>query len=71
MDTIIAKIDQLSNLARETAGAAFVIQHCKDSGLWKVTFNNIFMRGKDKPQPKEFEAAIDDAIEFILLKRQK
>jgi Holliday junction resolvase len=68
MKTLNEKFKQLSDLARETGGASFIVSHVKETGKWKVVFPNIF---KDKLQPTELEQAIDDAIEFILNVRKK
>ena len=68
MKTILEKLKQLSDLARETGGASFIISHIKETGKWKVVFPNT---SKDKLYPVEFEQAIDDAIEFILNARIK
>ena len=71
MKTLIEKLENLSNLARETSGAAFVIQHCKENGKFKVVFNNVFIGSKEKLKATDFETAIDEAITFILIKRRK
>ena len=66
--TLLEKITELSELARETGGASFIISHIKETGKWKVVFPNT---SKDKLPPVEFEIAIDNAIEFILNARKK
>jgi hypothetical protein len=70
MKTLSEKLEQLSNLARETSGAAFVIQHVKENGKWKVTFNNLLLSKKNKPKETDFKSAIDAAIQFILENRK-
>lgn len=60
-------LDELSFLSRETNGASFNIQHCKDNGLYKVVFNNCMVRLKHDPLAREtdFETALENGIKFI------
>lgn len=70
MDNILDKITKLSQLASETSCAAFVIQHVKSTGKFKVVFNNKFGSSK-KTKPEDFEKAIDNGIEFLLKNRKE
>ena len=65
-------LDELSFLSRETTGASFVIQHSKDSGLWKVVFNNCMVTLRNDPLREyvEFEQALMNAIEWVKKNRK-
>lgn len=64
-------LDELSFLSRETSGGSFYIQHVKDSGKWKVCFQNCMMFSKQKLKEKDFDEAIQDAIDWIKTERRQ
>lgn len=72
MKTIQELLDELSFLSRETIGASFVIQHSKDSGLWRVVFNNAMVQLKNDQRTKEtdFHTALSNAVEWIKSRRK-
>lgn len=65
---ILSKLDELSYLARETSGAAFVIQHNKETGQFKVVFNNAVNKCKEL-KDTDFLSAIINAIEWLKKER--
>jgi len=67
--TLEKKIKWLSILSQETKGAAFVIQHMKSTGLFKVNFNNQFPNGMLEAQ--SFEKAIDAGIKWLTENRKE
>jgi hypothetical protein len=66
---LLDKIEKLSFLSRETTGAAFVIQHEKSTGLFKVVFSNVILSSRSELKAKALDDAIDDAILFIESRR--
>lgn len=58
-------INELSKLSRETKGASFTIQHNKDTGQFKVVFQNIYTAAAKALQYTSFERAISMAIDFL------
>lgn len=72
MKTIAELLDELSFLSRETVGASFVIQHCKDSGLWKVVFVNAMVMLKNDTRIKEtdFNTALINGIDLLRSRRK-
>ena len=57
------KFEELSKLSRETKGASFVIQHIKDTGLYKVVFPNL--HNEVKFVPNSIDKAVNDAIRYL------
>lgn len=66
---ILKLLDELSFLTRETNGASFTIAHIKDSGKWKVVFNNVMVARKTLVE-KDFDEAIKDAIQWLKSERR-
>lgn len=70
-EEILKLIDELSFLCRETVGASFVIQHSKDTGKWKVVFNNVMLSSKERLKEKDFDDALKDAIQWLRSERKE
>lgn len=69
--TIPELLDELSFLSRETTGASFCIQHIKDTGKYKVVFNNAMTQMKHDPlKQTDFESCLTEAIDWIRVKRK-